>query len=193
VSDSLANGRRLKCLTVAVGIDNGQEFTSWAFIAWAQGRGIRHILIEPSKPVQNGHIESFNGRFRDECLNAHWFETLQQAGTVITKSRRDYNEMGLTVVSGGYPRHGSQGSIRSHRQTIRSINPQPELLLNHRYAGRGHIKWSLPVMPAALVSNLPKKKAARCSFLAALKRCVGGLGGTARTLESLEKAQSFNM
>ena len=130
VSDSLANGRRLKCLTVAddfsheavdiavdygiggqyvtrlleqaalfrgypaaVRTDNGPEFTSRAFIAWTQRHGIRHILIEPGRPMQNGYIESFNGRFRDECLNEHWFETLNQARTVIAAWRLDYNEV----------------------------------------------------------------------------------------------------
>lgn len=130
VSDSLANGRRVKCLTVAddfthecvdIGVDygisgqyvtrlldraaafrgypctvrtdNGPEFTSRAFMAWAQGHGIRHILIEPGRPMQNGYIESFNGKFRDECLNEHWFETLAQARTVIAAWRQDYNEV----------------------------------------------------------------------------------------------------
>ena len=130
VSDSLSNGRRLKCLTVAddfsheavdiavdygisgqyvvrlldqaarfrgypaaVRTDNGPEFTSRAFIAWAQSHGIRHILIEPGRPMQNGYIESFNGRFRDECLNEHWFETLKQARIEIAAWRRDYNEV----------------------------------------------------------------------------------------------------
>jgi len=60
----------------AVRTDNGPEFTSRAFMAWAQSHGIRHILIEPGRPMQNGYIESFNGKFRDECLNEHWFQTL---------------------------------------------------------------------------------------------------------------------
>ena len=67
----------------AVRTDNGPEFTSRAFMAWAQSHGIRHILIEPGDPMQNGYIESFNGKFRDECLNEHWFETLHQAGRPI--------------------------------------------------------------------------------------------------------------
>jgi transposase InsO family protein len=50
------------CCTVRT--DNGLEFTSRAFIGWAQGHGIRHILIGPGRPMQNGYIESFNGRFR---------------------------------------------------------------------------------------------------------------------------------
>ena len=115
VSDALANGRRLKCLTVAddfshecvdivvdhgiggypraVRTDNGPEFTSRAFIAWAQQHGVEHILIEPGKPMQNGYIESFNGKFRDECLNEHWFTSLAQARAVIAEWRRDYNEV----------------------------------------------------------------------------------------------------
>ena len=62
-------------------------------MAWAQGHGIRHILIEPGRPMQNGYIESFNGKSRDECLNEHWFETLPQARAAIAAWRQDYNEV----------------------------------------------------------------------------------------------------
>lgn len=58
-----------------------------------QSHGIRHILIEPGRPTQNGYIESFNGRFRDECLNEHGFQTLRQARTELANWRRDYNEV----------------------------------------------------------------------------------------------------
>lgn len=77
----------------AVRTDNGPEFTSRAFMAWAQGHGIRHILIDPGRPMQNGYIESFNGKFRDECLNEHWFVTLAQARASIAIWRQDYNEI----------------------------------------------------------------------------------------------------
>ena len=77
----------------AVRTDNGPEFTSRAFIAWTQRHGIEHLLIEPGKPMQNGYIESFNGKFRDECLNEHWFQSLRQARTEIAAWRRDYNEV----------------------------------------------------------------------------------------------------
>jgi putative transposase len=73
--------------------DNGPEFTSRAFMAWAQAHGIRHILIEPGRPMQNGYIESFNGKFRDECLNEHWFQTLAQARVAIATWRQDFNEV----------------------------------------------------------------------------------------------------
>ena len=48
-------------------------------LRWAQAHGIRHLLIEPGRPMQNGYIESFNGKFRDECLNEQWFQDLHQA------------------------------------------------------------------------------------------------------------------
>ena len=130
VSDSLSNGRRIKCLTVAddfshecvdiavdfgisgqyvtrlldqaaifrgypvaVRTDNGPEFTSRAFLAWTTLHGIRHILIQPGRPMQNGYIESFNGKFRDECLNEQWFQSLSQARDCIAEWRKDYNEV----------------------------------------------------------------------------------------------------
>lgn len=49
-------------------------------------------LIEAGKPMQNGYIESFNGKFRDECLNEHWFTSLAQARAIVAAWRRDYNE-----------------------------------------------------------------------------------------------------
>jgi putative transposase len=73
--------------------DNGPEFTSRVFMAWAQTRGIRHILIQPGRPMQNGYIESFNGKFRDEHLNESWFETLQQARNEVSIWKQDYNQV----------------------------------------------------------------------------------------------------
>lgn len=55
--------------------DNGPGI----FMDWTQSHGVRHILIEPGRPMQNGYIESLNAKFRDDCLNEHWFETLVQA------------------------------------------------------------------------------------------------------------------
>jgi putative transposase len=130
VMDSLANGRKLKCLTIAddkthecidiavdhgisglyvtrvleqaaifrgfpqaIRTDGGPEFTSRVFMGWMHTNGIEHLLIQPGKPTQNAYIESFNGKFRNECLNEQWFETLAQARKVISAWRRDYNEV----------------------------------------------------------------------------------------------------
>ena len=72
--------------------DNGPEFCGRAMLTWAHARGVTLRLIEPGKPTQNAYIESFNGRFRDECLNEHWFTSLAHAEAIIEAWRREYNE-----------------------------------------------------------------------------------------------------
>ena len=72
--------------------DNGPEFTSRHFLAWCEERRIGLVHIQPGRPMQNGHVESFNGRLRDECLNANWFTTLTDARQKIEAWRQDYNE-----------------------------------------------------------------------------------------------------
>lgn len=72
--------------------DNAKEFTGRAMLTWAHRHGVKLRLIEPGKPNQNAYIESFNSRFRDECLNEHWFFNLRHARIVIEKWRREYNE-----------------------------------------------------------------------------------------------------
>lgn len=129
VMDALADGRRLKVLTIVddftkesidivvdrsipgayvarvleqavrfrgaprvIRTDQGPEFTGKALDQWAYGRGVQLKLIQPGKPTQNAFIESFNGKFRDECLNEHWFTSLAHARAQIAVWRRDYNE-----------------------------------------------------------------------------------------------------
>lgn len=72
--------------------DNGTEFTSHAIISWAQEETIKWVYIQPGKPMQNGYIESFNGKLRDECLNENMFETVTEAKIVVERWRKDYNE-----------------------------------------------------------------------------------------------------
>ncbi|MBB5020046.1 transposase InsO family protein, partial [Chitinivorax tropicus] len=76
----------------AIRTDNGKEFCSRALLTWAHARGVQLFLIESGKPSQNAYIESFNGRFRDECLNEHWFTSIRHALVVIEAWRREYNE-----------------------------------------------------------------------------------------------------
>ena len=129
VSDALANGRRIKILSIvddfskeaidlavdfgisghyvtrvldqaarfrgypkAIRTDQGPEFTGKALDQWAYQHGVQLKLIQAGKPTQNAFIESFNGRFRDECLNDHWFTSLPQARILIAAWRRDYNQ-----------------------------------------------------------------------------------------------------
>ena len=78
-------------LPQGITIDNGPEFAGSALDAWAYRRGIQLHFIEPGKPVQNAYVESFNGRLRDECLNEHWFTTLEEARCRLEAWRQDYN------------------------------------------------------------------------------------------------------
>jgi putative transposase len=73
-------------------LDNGPEFAGTALDAWACQHGVALHFIQPGKPVPNAFIQSFNGKFRDECLNEHWFMSVQEAQAVIETWRREYNE-----------------------------------------------------------------------------------------------------
>lgn len=129
VSDVLANGRRIRALTVvddytrecpaievdtslngvrvsrvldrlaelrglpeSIRTDNGPEFAGKVLDAWAYRRGVKLDFIRPGKPTENGYIESFNGKLRDECLNENWFTTLPEAKLVIENWRNVYND-----------------------------------------------------------------------------------------------------
>lgn len=90
--DRLAGRRGLPAWIVC---DNGPEFTRRAILAWVQRRGVRVQFIRAGtsrrKPVENAFVESFNGRFRDECLNEHWFLSVADARELIEHRPRDYN------------------------------------------------------------------------------------------------------
>ena len=73
--------------------DNGSEFTSRAFDAWAYSRDLKIEYIQPGKPIQNCFVESFLGSFRDECLKLHWFLSLRDARHTIERWRQDYNRV----------------------------------------------------------------------------------------------------
>ena len=76
---------------VMVVSDNGTELTSHAILRWQEERSVLWHYIAPGKPQQNGFVESFNGRFRDECLNEHLFSSLASARRIIEAWRVDYN------------------------------------------------------------------------------------------------------
>lgn len=77
----------------AIRCDNGPELTSRHFLAWTLEWKIELRHIQPGRPMQNGHVESFHGRLREECLRTHWFKNLFDARTKITDWRKEYNEV----------------------------------------------------------------------------------------------------
>ena len=102
VAGSIRSGRVIEVLSKLISVhgaprhlrsDNGPEFVSNALLRWARDAGIDMAIIEPGKPWQNGSGESFNGKFRDECLSLEWFRTRIEAMTVIETWRRHFNEI----------------------------------------------------------------------------------------------------
>ena len=82
----------LRGAPAAIQVDNGPEFVSKALDRWAYETGVALDFSRPGKPTDNALVESFNGRLRDECLNAHWFLSLADARAKIEAWRRQYNE-----------------------------------------------------------------------------------------------------
>ncbi len=74
-----------------IAVDNGPEFISKALDAWAYRNGVQLEFSRPGKPTDNAFAESFNGRFRDECLDQHWFASLEEARQTIEAWRVEYN------------------------------------------------------------------------------------------------------
>ncbi len=73
--------------------DNGPEFTAKAVRGWLNRLGVKTLFIEPGSPWENGYVESFNGKLRDELLNREVFYTLTEAKVLIEQWRREYNQV----------------------------------------------------------------------------------------------------
>lgn len=74
-------------------MDNGSEFTGRALDAWANRNGVKMHFIDPGRPMQNAYVESFNGKFRDECLDLNWFKDLADAKEKVEAWRTEYNRI----------------------------------------------------------------------------------------------------
>ena len=102
VAGSIRSGRVVEVLAKLISLhgaprhlrsDNGPEFISTAIMKWLVDEGIETAYIAPGKPWQNGTDESFNGRFRDECLSLEWFRNRREAAAVIESWRQHYNDV----------------------------------------------------------------------------------------------------
>lgn len=112
--DRIAEQRGYPVLVVS---DNGTELTSNAILEWQQERGVAWHYIAPGRPMQNGFVESFNGRLRDECLNEHLFASYGQARRIVDHWRHDYNaHRPHTSLKGLTPREFATRSNQDHNQ-----------------------------------------------------------------------------
>jgi putative transposase len=92
VAEALQNAKQERgSLPESITVDNGSEFSGRALEAWAMGNNVQLCFIRPGRPVENGFIESFNGRLRDEGLNVEWFTSLDDARQKLAKFREHYN------------------------------------------------------------------------------------------------------
>ena len=110
-------------------LDNGPECTSKALDRWAYENGVTLVFIRPGKPIENCFVESFNGRFRDECLNLHWFLSLTDARRQIEAWRIDYNEVRP---------HSSLGNLPPSAYARRAgLSPPSAFAVPQRQLGKG--------------------------------------------------------
>ena len=112
--DRIAEMRGYPCMVVS---DNGTELTSNAILQWQEERRVEWHYIAPGKPMQNGFVESFNGRLRDECLNEQLFRSYGQARRIIEHWRYDYNnERPHTSLDGLSPKAFATRSQEDHNK-----------------------------------------------------------------------------
>jgi putative transposase len=125
VAGGIRSGRVIEVLAKLVSVhgaprhlrsDNGPEFVSRAVLRWLTSANIDIACIDPGKPWQNGSNESFNGKFRDECLSMQWFKNRTDAKILIEQFRREYNEVRP---------HSSLGSLTptEFKRTISTTQP----------------------------------------------------------------------
>ena len=115
--------------------DNGPEFVSKALLSWIVAQGIGTALIDPGKPWQNGVTESFNGKFRDECLSLEWFRSRAEAKVIIEAWRQHYNEVRP---------HSSLDYLTPNEFVARGARPAP------RQQRAGTLRYMGPPRPAPL-------------------------------------------
>ena len=97
----------------SITVDNGSEFSSRALEAWVMGHDVQLCFIRPGRPVENGFIESFNGRLRDERLNVEWFVSLADARQKLAKFRAHYNHERPHSRPGGSNAGGIRGAAQA--------------------------------------------------------------------------------
>src|SRR5207342_2071343 len=109
--------------------DNGPEFVSKALLSWVVAQGIGTALIEPGKPWQNGVAESFNGKFRDECLSLESFRSRAEAKVLIEEWRRHFNEvrphssLGYLTRTSSWLKEQLQRPVMQRAGTLRYTRP----------------------------------------------------------------------
>jgi putative transposase len=112
-------------LPQAITLDNGPEFAGKILHDWAQQHGVKLNFTAPGKPTQNAFIESFNGKFRNECLNEHWFTSLNEARLLIERWRQEYNQIRPHSSLGRIPPNLFASQLQNQQPTTRIFSLTP--------------------------------------------------------------------
>ena len=145
----------------SITVDHGTEFMSKALEDWAWRRGIKLDFIRPGKPIENAHIESFNGRFRDECLNVNQFTSMDDAGQKIEAWRRITMTPAPTVRCGTWPRANTRSKV-SETGSKKAANSPFEVSQNGAKAELPLIRLSDYLGPL-LSQSPPNARSADCN------------------------------
>lgn len=122
VVESLEGLRQKRPLPQAITVDNGSEFISKKMDAWAYYYGVKLDFIRPGKPVDNAFVESFNGRFRDECLNVNIFHSLEDAREKLEAWLKDYNVVRPHTAIGNLSPEEYAGRFKNLASEGRNLN-----------------------------------------------------------------------
>ncbi len=126
VVENLEAAAELRGYPKSITVDNGTEFCSKAVDGWAYRKGVTLEFIRPGRPVENGFIESFNGRLRDECLNTHLFWSIEDACDKIEAWRVDYNtRRPHSALANLPPAAFAASAMRRERKQQQRMEPLP--------------------------------------------------------------------
>ena len=114
-------------LPQSIVLDNGPEFAGRTLEAWAYAARVTLCFIRPGKPIENAYVESFNGKFRDECLNEHWFVSLADAQRLIEAWRVDYNTVRPhSALDDQTPHQFAESTVGARRPRSARLNEEPK-------------------------------------------------------------------
>jgi putative transposase len=160
-------------LPESITVDNGSEFSGRALEAWAMANQVQLCFIRPGRPVENGFIESFNGRLRDECLNVEWFSSLDDARQKLAKFRTHYNHQ------------RPHSSLADRAPAVFAALHRPENGISAKvWAGEGAQTPPLPLLPHPASTSV--ERSGNFSFLIEALECTKSARNEAKCISTVQ-------
>ncbi len=153
----LENLRKIRGAPKSIQVDNGSEFYSKAMDRWAYRHGVQLEFIRPGRPMDNGHIESFNGKLRDECLNVNLFYTLDEARQILDEWRVCYNEIRPHRSLGIMP-PSEYARVAAEDRGAATRIPSRMIFLTLGFLTQGTTLGQNFIMPKSRIPGFPRQK-----------------------------------